>query len=648
MAVVQISRIQQRRGKKNSQTGFPQLASGEMGWAIDTQELYIGNGAVSEGSPAVGNTKVITEHDDILALVDLYQYKTDTSYIQTGLTTTIPVRRSLQERLDDIVDAKSFGVKGDGVTDDTVALQRAIDQLFLNTSSKANASSRVILYLDPGVYKISNELRIPPYAHIVGAGIDSTIIQQSIPSTPTGVGSTTGGTLPASTYYFKIIGVLGDGTTTLPSLESSVVTTTGTTSSIAITWTAHTGAVSYQLWYSTSSGTQSYYFTSTTNSFSFTTTTGNTSGTIPVSTDYSVFRMVDGSSTPGSYIAYTSMHSQTTTWPRNIHIVGMTLKTTLANTIMFLDNTESTVIDRVKFEGIFTNSTYPDATQTGVNIRGTGGAFNTELVLFRSCRFLTTGYGIYSNSDHNNVTFDDCSFFQLFSGLDIGGGQYGSISTKVSKCYFDQVDRYGFRVRPGSDLGITSYGNMSISNMFLNVGNENQGYANAKWSIVSFETQGNNSTDDYFHRNTKQKDKDLFTNRVFMPNVQSNSMIHDNTGFRVTIDETPSTPQSLLRFPFFASAIYLIDYVINKTTVGTAVRTGTIMITADLTGNRYNINDNFNYIGDSSVENIKFSVNLQNNDIINNAVLDTLIVNYVNLTGNGVGTMNYSYRLLSV
>ena len=58
MAVVQISRIQIRRGRKNSGSGLPQLASGELGWAIDSRELYIGNGAVSEGAPAVGNTKV--------------------------------------------------------------------------------------------------------------------------------------------------------------------------------------------------------------------------------------------------------------------------------------------------------------------------------------------------------------------------------------------------------------------------------------------------------------------------------------------------------------------------------------------------------------------------------------------------------------
>ena len=63
MAVVSISRIQQRRGKANSGTGLPQLASGEFGWAIDTQELYIGNGSVSEGAPAIGNTRILTQHD---------------------------------------------------------------------------------------------------------------------------------------------------------------------------------------------------------------------------------------------------------------------------------------------------------------------------------------------------------------------------------------------------------------------------------------------------------------------------------------------------------------------------------------------------------------------------------------------------------
>jgi hypothetical protein len=55
--VVQISRIQIRRGIA---TDLPQLAAGELGWAIDEQKLYIGNGTVADGAPAVGNTEVLT------------------------------------------------------------------------------------------------------------------------------------------------------------------------------------------------------------------------------------------------------------------------------------------------------------------------------------------------------------------------------------------------------------------------------------------------------------------------------------------------------------------------------------------------------------------------------------------------------------
>ena len=61
MAIVSISRIQIRRGRKNQGSGLPQLAGGELGWAVDTQELFIGNGAVSEGAPAVGGDDLILE-----------------------------------------------------------------------------------------------------------------------------------------------------------------------------------------------------------------------------------------------------------------------------------------------------------------------------------------------------------------------------------------------------------------------------------------------------------------------------------------------------------------------------------------------------------------------------------------------------------
>ena len=90
MAVVQISKIQLRRGKEQ-ETGIPQLAGGEMAWAVDTQKLYIGNGAVSEGAPAVGNTRILTETDNILDIAGSYSYKSDDPNIQTGADVNFPV-----------------------------------------------------------------------------------------------------------------------------------------------------------------------------------------------------------------------------------------------------------------------------------------------------------------------------------------------------------------------------------------------------------------------------------------------------------------------------------------------------------------------------------------------------------------------------
>ena len=174
MAVVQISKIQVRRGLADA---LPQLASGEMGWAIDDQALYIGNGSVSEGAPYVGNTKVLTEHDNILDLALQYQYKRNDSTITTGTSPTAPIQRTLQERLDDVISVRSFGAIGDGATDDTLAIQRAIDQLYLNTD-KGSVDTRIVLNFEAGTYYVSSAIRVPPYATLRGAGKDKTIIQQ--------------------------------------------------------------------------------------------------------------------------------------------------------------------------------------------------------------------------------------------------------------------------------------------------------------------------------------------------------------------------------------------------------------------------------------------------------------------------------------
>ena len=178
MAVVSLSRIQVRRGKKNEGSGLPQLASGELAWALDTQEVYIGNGSVAEGAPFVGNTKLLTEKDNILAFATSYEYKANTAYLLTGADLTSGVKRSLQDRLDDFVTVKSFGCLGDG-TDQTDKLQRAIDQIFLNPASLLDLTARTVIRIPAGDYVVSSTITLPPYAIIEGDGVENTVIRKT-------------------------------------------------------------------------------------------------------------------------------------------------------------------------------------------------------------------------------------------------------------------------------------------------------------------------------------------------------------------------------------------------------------------------------------------------------------------------------------
>lgn len=167
MAVVQISKIQVRRGLKNNNNGIPQLSSGELAWAIDSQELFIGNGSVAEGAPYVGNTKIVTENDNLLELAASYQFGRNVSGI------SLSTSRSLQSKLDEYVSVADFGAQNDGSSDSTEAFENAFTQLFRST----NFDLRKVLIIPNGEYLFTQTLRIPSNVILKGETEDNTILR---------------------------------------------------------------------------------------------------------------------------------------------------------------------------------------------------------------------------------------------------------------------------------------------------------------------------------------------------------------------------------------------------------------------------------------------------------------------------------------
>ena len=175
MAVIEIAKIQVRRGQVNV-TGVPQLDSGEFGWAVDQQKLYIGNGGLEEGAPNVGVTEILTENNvpNLFSLPGYTYQGHSGNTIITGPGGAGSTYRTFQSKLDDIVSIADFGVDPNYAGDSGAQLQQAIDQIFLN--NKSDKRTRRKLYFPAGTYNTSATLYIPPYATIIGEGRDCTTI----------------------------------------------------------------------------------------------------------------------------------------------------------------------------------------------------------------------------------------------------------------------------------------------------------------------------------------------------------------------------------------------------------------------------------------------------------------------------------------
>lgn len=173
MPIISISRIQHRYGLSEN---LPQLAAAEFGWAIDQRRLFIGNGPTSEGAPSIGNTEILTQYSNLLEIAEnSYTYKDVAVGYEaiTGESLESPVTRSLQAKLDDFANVRDYGAKGNGIDDDTDAINRALIDLYTRDS---NITTRRVLYFPAGNYIVNDAIKIPTYATLQGEGKNCTVI----------------------------------------------------------------------------------------------------------------------------------------------------------------------------------------------------------------------------------------------------------------------------------------------------------------------------------------------------------------------------------------------------------------------------------------------------------------------------------------
>lgn len=104
MAVITVSKIMVRSGL---QQDLPALDTGEFGWSVDTQRLYIGKGTLAEGSPETGVTEVLTEYSVGLIADITTSLEANVANLATNVTALTSVVGNLQPVTELLADNQS-------------------------------------------------------------------------------------------------------------------------------------------------------------------------------------------------------------------------------------------------------------------------------------------------------------------------------------------------------------------------------------------------------------------------------------------------------------------------------------------------------------------------------------------------------------
>jgi len=521
VAIVQISRITNRKGLEED---LPQpLAPAELGWAVDTRQLYIGPGTLAEGSPDErNNVEILTEYSDILATQTAYTYQGAAAgyTAQTGSTVGSPVSQSLQSRLDSYCVVTDFGATGDGVTDDTAAINRALYQLYC---VQANPQIRRSLFFPAGNYLITNTILVPPYAMLYGEGPESSILNFFVTAWTNTVAYAAGVLVKSGASYYRS--------------NFAVPVGIGLTDQV---------------------GGQYYW--------------GNISTGAADSLPGYIMRTA--SSTQQTGVNIVSPYE-----PQNILVSNMNMVTNQIMDGVLIERAHDCAFTNVGIQGPLSTSTLTVATDDIAAVRwASTTSLVTNHVNFENCSFGGFTYGTNTQQQIEGCVFSNCKFDTLYQGAYIGGispVNGGPSGVRLISNVFDNIYVEGVVIK-GVSLNTTT------NNIFYDVGNHFNGAALAASAIIDIDTANNVCLGDMFERTTAQS---ATYARIKLNNTASIAMENGyrllqgsyvrESGITFTLADNVSSAAQIYSFDATAVAAVQINYTITR---GTAVRTGVYTI----------------------------------------------------------------------
>ena len=511
-------------------TDLPQpLAGAELGWALDARKLFIGNGEVADGAPVVGNTEILTQFSDLINLPNQYTYKGAAGgyIVQTGPDSDNPVSQTVQQRLDSYAIVTDFGAVGDGITDCTEAINRALFQLYCRAGN--NPAVRRSLFFPAGTYLITNTLNIPTWASLYGEGLDASIIllakQEWSNVLPYQAYTTV---FHDSTYYLSVQNVPA-----------------GTSLADTAYWSEST--------------TPTAVIRTADSNFNIGSGIGMDGGIVPEAISITDIKLVS------EYDSFSAVLLQDVS---NCLFSGVAIQGPLTKTII------SDAVD---------SDTLPDISAVAWS---STPVFVCQSVTFENCQFSGFSYGTKTEQQIKTITIRGSEFDTLYQGVVLGGAAPmlgGPTGVRILNNAFDNVYAQGILIE-NVELNATGY------NIFYDVGNHFNGVDNPETTIIDIDAENNISVGDLFARTTAVAESSglpriNLNNRVnvALDNAYQLELgtYHRRSGLQATLLDN-STNATLFTIDSAVVRAFAFDYTVTR---NTGVRSGRFTVTASTDGN---------------------------------------------------------------